>query len=247
VNSRTQSFVLLLFGGALLRLASGDALLRYVRPIARPWVLLAGVAIVGLGLWSLISSLRGQRRLVAAYLDGLDADHDDAVHDAHGHRGAPKAAWLILAPVIAILVIAPPALGSFSATRVPATVAKPSTDHFPALVGRDPVSVSLIDFAARALWDNGRTLTGRQVSTTGFVLRGSNGDFVLTRLVITCCAADARPINIEVQSKLQPPTVGGWVTVTGTYAGTSPTDATLPMIRASSFKAISQPSNPYDD
>ncbi len=40
MTTRTQSFVLLLFGGALLRLASGDALLRYVRPVARPWVFL---------------------------------------------------------------------------------------------------------------------------------------------------------------------------------------------------------------
>jgi hypothetical protein len=58
VNTRTQSFVLLLFGGALLRLATSDALLHYVRPISRPWVLLAGLAFVGLALWNLVAALR---------------------------------------------------------------------------------------------------------------------------------------------------------------------------------------------
>jgi uncharacterized repeat protein (TIGR03943 family) len=236
MNTRTQSFVLLLFGGALLRLATSDALLRYVRPISRPWVLLAGIAFVGLALWNLIAALRSHH----------PAEPSGA--DAHGHSGASRAGWLVLAPVVAILVIAPPALGAFSAARVPATVAKPAADiSFPALAGRDPVPLSLIDFATRALWDDGRTLTGRKVALTGFVLRDQAGGFVIARLVITCCAADARPIDVGVQSGDTPPPTDTWVTVTGAYAGAGGTDGTLPLLTATGVTVIRAPTNPYDD
>jgi uncharacterized repeat protein (TIGR03943 family) len=250
VNTRTQSFVLLLFGGALLRLATSDALLRYVRPISRPWVLLAGLAFVGLAGWNLVAALRG-----AKHNDGIDAHghgvidaHGHGVIDAHGHSGASRAGWLVLAPVVAILVIAPPALGAFSASRVPATVAKPAVDiSFPALVGRDPVPLSLIDFATRALWDNGRTLTGRKVALTGFVLRDQTGGFVIARLVITCCAADARPIDVGVESGAPAPPADTWVTVTGTYAGAGGSDGTLPLLTSTGVAVIRAPTNPYDD
>jgi uncharacterized repeat protein (TIGR03943 family) len=235
MNARTQSFVLLLFGGALLRLATSDALLRFVRPVARPWVLLAGAAIVTLALTNLLPfNRRGD-------------DHLGATRDAHGHTSAPRAAWLVLAPVVAILVIAPPALGSYSAARVPVAFAKPSVMHFPALAAGNPVAEHLTDFAARALWDSGRTLTGRRVALTGFVLRGAPGGFVLTRLVITCCAADARPIDIGVRSGDPTLAADTWVTVVGTYTGVSPTDSTLPLIDATSVTVIPPPTNPYDD
>ena len=153
--------------------------------------------------------------------------------DAHGHHGASRAGWLVVAPVVAILIIAPPALGAYSAARVPATVAQPAADiSFPPLTGRPPVQLSLIDFATRALWDQGRTLTGHPVMLTGFVLSGgqTSGTFVIARLVITCCAADARPIDIGVESNRPPPPADTWVTVTGTYAGAGGTDGTLPLV-----------------
>jgi uncharacterized repeat protein (TIGR03943 family) len=115
------------------------------------------------------------------------------------------------------------------------------------LPGGNPVPDSLIDFAARALWDGGRTLAGRRVQMTGFVLRDAHGGFILSRLVITCCAADARPIDIGVATGSSPPRTDTWVTIVGTYAGLSPTDVSLPMIDANSLTVVRQPSNPYDD
>ena len=233
MTTRTQSFVLLLFGGALLRLGTTDALLRFVRPVMRIYVLLAGVVFVGLAIWGLVASARSH--------SASEVEVDD-----HGHGAASKAGWLLLAPVIAILVIAPPALGSYSAARVPATVTKPASSQFAPLPGHDPVTVSMIDYAARAVWDDGRTLTGRTMQLTGFVLRSSAGGFVLSRLVITCCAADARPIEVGVIASGAPPTADTWVTVTGTYGGVIDDD-TLPVIDATKVSPISEPSNPYDD
>jgi len=237
MTSRTQAFVLLLFGGALLRLATTDALLRYVRPVARPWVLLAGAAIVALALWSLFAP-------ASAAGDGPD---DPGEHqDEHGHHGSSRAAWLVLAPVVAILVIAPPALGAYSAKRLPVSAIKPPSRHFPALTGADPVPMSLLDYYSRAAFDDGRTLTGHHVALTGFVLRGEPDGFQLSRLVITCCAADAQPVVVSVQTSTTAPSRDTWVTVTGTFGGLSPSDATVPVLRADAVTSVHQPANPYD-
>jgi uncharacterized repeat protein (TIGR03943 family) len=242
MSGRTQSFLLLLFGAALIRLAAGDALLRYVRPVARPWVLIAGIGVVGLALWSLVAGWRHGDD--ASATEGTDPPTPT---DAHGHSAVSRAAWLVLAPVVAILVVSPPALGAFSAARQPATVAKPNDIAFPPLPAGDPVPDKLIDFAARSLWDSGRTLTGRTISLTGFVLGPASGGFTIARLVITCCAADARPIDIGIDWARASPPKDQWVTITGRYAGVSPTDATLPMLRATAVQAIAAPANPYDD
>jgi uncharacterized repeat protein (TIGR03943 family) len=230
VNARTQSFVLLFFGGALVRLAVGEELLRYVRPVARPIVLAAGLSMLALAVWSI-----AQERHRAA---------DDLV-DRSGH-GPSRAAWLVIAPVVAILVVAPPALGAYSAARTPAAIAKPTDVSFPPLPGGNPVRLGVVDFATRALWDDGRTLADRTLSLTGFVVHSSAGGFTLARLVITCCAADARPVEIGVLIHGSPPRRDDWVTVLGRYAGVNPSDPTLPLFQATSVLRISQPSNPYD-
>ena len=238
MNSRTQAFVLLLFGGALLRLATTDALLRYVRPVARPWVLLAGAGMVGLAVWSLIAQARSRA--------GTRSE-DSEVVDAHGHHhGASRAGWLVLAPVVAILVVAPPALGAYSAKRLPVSSIKPPSRQFPALTGADPIQVSLLDFYGRAAFGAGQTLTGHRIALTGFVLGPEVGGFQLARLVITCCAADAQPVVASVQTTAAPPSRDTWVTVTGRFAGMSPADATVPVLRADTVTPARQPANPYD-
>jgi uncharacterized repeat protein (TIGR03943 family) len=223
VNTRTQSYLLLLFGGALIRLGATDVLLRYVRPIARPWVLAAGIAIVALAIL----------RLVLAHREGTE------------HGSAIKIGWLLLAPVIVIVVIAPPALGAFTARRAPVSV--PVTGHgdFAPLTGPAPHRLALFDFTTRVLWDSARTVTGQDVALTGFVLNQRPDGFVLARLVITCCAADARAVEVFIHSA-EHPAGNDWVTVTGRYAGTDPAEPTFPLIDAATVMAVPAPKNPYD-
>ena len=225
MNTRTQSFVLLLFGGALVRLGVSDLLLRYVRPVARPWVLLAGLTLL----------LLAAVRLVQAHRAGAD------------RLPAVRTGWLMVAPVVAILVIAPPALGAFSANRTPVALTNATTGSgsFPALAGSSPHRVGMLDYATRVLWDAGRTVTGQQVRLTGFVLADRPDGFVLARLVITCCAADARPIEIIVHSTMHPAT-DTWLDVTGTDAGVDPDQPTFPVLRAAAVTTVPAPANPYD-
>jgi len=229
VNERCQSFVLVLFGAALIRLAATDALLRYVRPVARPWVLLAGAGIVVVALWS----------LAATRPQSLGADE---------HNGASGMAWLVIAPVIAVAVIAPPALGAYAAARIPVAAPPPSARAFPPLRADTggPTSVTLLDFYARAEFDGGATLTGHRIELTGFVLHSDPDGFRIARLVITCCAADARAVVVRIRSPVATLHPDVWVTVIGEYAGTKPADPAVPVLRADTVTPVSAPDNPYD-
>ena len=224
MNTRTQAYLLLLFGGALIRLAAGDALLRYVRPVARPWVLLAGTGLLVIAIAQLIQQRRTDSRL----------------------PGSVRSGWLLLAPVVAIVVIAPPALGSFSAEHAAVGVVDTSTQkEFPPLTGPAPHRLSLLDFTTRVLWDSGRTVAGQDVQLTGFILSERPDGFVLARLVITCCAADARPVEIFVTSPTRP-AKGGWVSVVGRYQGTDPSQPLFPRMAATEVQPATEPANPYD-
>jgi uncharacterized repeat protein (TIGR03943 family) len=231
VNARTQAYLILLFGGALVRLAAGDALLRYVRPVARPWVLLAGIGMIVLAV---------------ALLGNTHRSRGSAAPTGGGSLRVPTG-WLLLAPVIAIVVVAPPALGSFSADRESTPVSASAAVHkdFAGLTGPVPHRLGLFDFTTRVLWDSARTVSGTDVTLTGFVLSQRNDGFVLARLVITCCAADARPVEVFVRSPTHP-AEDSWVAVTGRYAGTDKAQPTFPILAASTVLTVTQPVNPYD-
>lgn len=218
MNRDTQGLLVLLTGAALVRIGADDTLLRYVRAWMRPGLLAAGVVLVLLGLVSLRQ-------------------------DRHGHAGGPWSAWLLLLPVLAIVVVAPPALGAYTAGRAVTTVARPASTDFPPLAHGDPVGITLTDFAMRAVWDRGRTLAGRRVRMVGFVSPRSGGGFHLTRIAVTCCAADARAIRVAVPGGRSFP-ADSWVAVTGTYAGLEA--HAVPVLRAGSAEPVPAPAEPYE-
>ncbi len=228
--------LLVLVGGAVLRISVGDVYLRYVKESLRPWLLLSGVTLVLLGLLTLLVVWRAGR-----------ADHDPDAAD-HGH-GAPGAAWLLLLPVLAIFLIAPPALGAFSAERETAVVTAPAADSdVPPLPAGDPVPLYLSDFASRAIWDDGRSLAGRNVALTGFVSAAPGGGWYLTRLSLTCCAADAVATKITVTEAPYAPPSNTWVTVTGQWVpgGGTQSETAIPWIKATQMAEVAPPKNPYE-
>jgi uncharacterized repeat protein (TIGR03943 family) len=225
VSSRTQALILLLFGASLVRLASSDALLRYVRPDARLPVLSAGLAIAALAC----VACRNPTTAVAG----------------SRHSTTSRLGWVVLAPIVAVAVIAPPALGVMSANRPPTVPPKPGRPFAP-LAGVDPVPIKLVDVVLRAVWDHGRTLRGHTLRVIGFIARTSTDGFLLARLVITCCAADAEPYDLEIRSNERAPPSGQWVEVTGRFAGMSARDQVVPVLDAAGLRAVPAPENPYD-
>ncbi len=250
MNRDAQSVLLLLVGGAVVRISADETFLRYVKDWMRPGLLAAGAVLMILGLVSLWREHLVRRPAVPP--DGPEPVSAVAGVDEHGHDDdhGPRIAWLLLLPVLAIFLVAPPALGSYTASRSAAATAPAEPDsEFAPLPAGDPVTVTLTDYATRAVWDAGRSLEGRRIRMVGFVTPRAGGGFYLTRITITCCAADARPIRIAVQNTDRTFPADTWVAVTGTYGGRDEAARTVdqvPVLRVTSVEPVSAPSEPYE-
>ncbi|MDI2127488.1 TIGR03943 family putative permease subunit [Yinghuangia seranimata] len=184
--------------------------------------------------------------------DAHEAAPDDRASDhGHDHSKGPRIAWLLCLPVFALFLIAPPALGSYTAARSDNTVAKPAAKTvdagFPALPPGDPLDMTLGDFGVRAVWDTADTLKGRNVRMIGFVTPGKNGTWYVTRLVISCCAADAVARKVEVRDAPAPP-ADTWVQVTGTWFknGETGSETATPAMTATGVEKVATPKDPYE-
>lgn len=238
--------LLVLLGCALAKLAWTGDYLKYVRPSALPW--LAGAAMVMLGLG-----------LVAIARDFRTPNHEPAgEHDhEHGHAHGSRSAWLLLLPVFAVLFIAPGALGAESVvgtdgnTRVAASVDPEYTPQFPALPEGGVVPLSMSEFQTRAAWDTARSLDGRTVQLTGFVVH-ERGSTFLARMVIGCCAADAYPVKVRLGGDAAAQAAAfaddAWLKVTGQLLPGSATAETryVPEVAVSAVEKTAEPREPYE-
>lgn len=210
-----QGMVMVLLGAAALSVTvTSQAYLNYVREEFRPFLVAAGVALVLLGAVTTALELR------AAPEDGQDGPPHGHSH-GHDHARAPAVAWLLLAPVVVIFVVAPPALGAYTAAAAdPAAVVEsaPEDDGLDAeVLGDGPVEMTLREFVVRAWTDEERTLAGRDVRLTGFAVPDPEGrGWYLARLQIACCAADAIVNRVLIENQPEPPE-DSWWTVTGRW------------------------------
>jgi uncharacterized repeat protein (TIGR03943 family) len=238
VNRQAQGVVLLLVGGAVLRASLTDMYLRYVKHGLRPFLVVAGILLVATAVMTLWYELRAER-------SAQNETHDDG----HGHSHEPRVAWLLVLPVFGLLLVAPPALGSYAASRSGTALSQPS--DFPALPSGDPAKITVLDYASRAVFDKGQSIGTRRVQLTGFVVTGPTGQSYLARMILTCCAADARPIKVglagQVPPGLKPDT---WLEVVGTYVGKSDKDTvngeTIPYLDVVDAHAIAAPAEQYE-
>ena len=231
-----------LLGSALLRLTLSGSYQRYVREGMRPWLLIAGVVIIAVGLYALLRTTG--RRGHQANQPGHSHRHERG-HE-HGHAGEGiGVGWLLLAPVAALLLVAPPALGSYGvdrAAKVDVRAGDRVFDPLPASEGSYPLS--LLEFSQRGFDHQGQSMSGRTVELTGFVAGQAADGFELARYQIACCAADAAPVVVVVHGTSgEPPGRDQWVTVTGTYRQGG---VDFAEIDATSVVQIPTPEDPYE-
>jgi uncharacterized repeat protein (TIGR03943 family) len=250
VRRLLPAILLLLTGSALLRVSLFSSLyLRYVKAGLRPALIATGAVLIALALVAVVRELRRPAGHDDGHLhDGHlhDADHHDAdLHaadhqDGHHHAG-PRTAWLLAFPAVLLLLFAPPALSSYTVARDGSgAIAKRAT--FSPLPARDPVPLSLGDFSSRAVWDTNESLRGHTVRLTGFVAPGPAGTWRLSRIIVSCCAADARVEKVEIHG-VPAPATDSWATVTGTWRPGSGD----PALDATSLTPVPEPTNPYRD
>ena len=134
VKRNVAGLVVVFVGAAILQVAASDAYLRYVKPSMRLPLLAAGLVLVVLAVLDVFADSKPKASVDATaheaheaaetghvHLGEIDADH------GHSHHGMPRAAWLLLLPVFALLVVDPPALGADAAQRQSPIAAKPVT------------------------------------------------------------------------------------------------------------------------
>lgn len=148
------TFVLLVvLGGALLRITADDTHLRYVRP-AHKWLLLgAGVVIVCLGVVALVRDLRAS-----------PADEGPGYGEPHAHGSVESSIpWLLLLPSLVISLVAPPALGADAVSRAGSRNAVvQAADVFGPLPEGPAPELSLAEFVLRASSDTSGSLDRRE-------------------------------------------------------------------------------------
>jgi len=220
-DRRTQGVMLLTVGGMALWLGLSDATLSYVRAWLRLPLAVSGVVLLMLALVTLRWG-SGE--------DGAPAGHD------HGHAvGGPRSAWLLVVPVLVLLLVAPPALGSYAASRRTPGAGGDSTGDFPALPeavgGAVPLPVS--EFVSRALYDQRQSLAGVRVRMLGFVTPADKpGDgYRLARFNFFCCAADAGVYEVAVRGDSTPRRADQWLLVEGRWLPEPVAKATAPSTR----------------
>ena len=243
-DRRSQAAVLFLVGAMALYLGGSDAALAYVKAGLQPLLLASGAILVGLAVVAILRRARGQ--------DG---------HHPHG----PRVAWLLALPPLALVVINPPALGAFAASRqatqppaasqaspggTDAASADPSL--FPPLLPSGngaAVPLALAEYLARD-YEAPHTLAGVRIRLVGFATpqeRGHDG-YLLTRFAINCCAADATAIKVAIHGDPVPRAPDTWLEVEGRWQQRANDDSPseTPLLLAESIRAIEQPSPPYE-
>jgi uncharacterized repeat protein (TIGR03943 family) len=262
VRNAGGSVLLFVVGAVVLRLVVVGDFVNFVKPGHRLWLLTAGVGLVVVGLYGVIVTARHP-----------EADHDrprERSPHTHGPLAAPPevldeyrlqheldhsqvpgvawrgVAWLLMIPVMLVLVVPPPALGAFAAGRAGADTPKPAaTAHFDPLPASDPAALMIYDYAQRTVWDQGRGLIGRTVELSGFVTPRPAGGWYLTRLRITCCAADARAYLVWAVGARRDYPANTWVKVTGTALTPNP-GTRVARVDAARVEIINTPAETYE-
>lgn len=253
MDQRAQGALMMAVGGVAVRLGVTGAALSYIKASYVPLLVAAGICSAALGAVTLWRTLRDPEP-VAAEAMHHDVHTHPLVDDGHGHDHShgPRIAWFLAVPLFAILLIAPPPLGSFAANRQGGIVVAP-TSVWPELPDAvdGAVPLDLGDYASRALYDTDLSLAGETVRLVGFSSGSIDGGFTLTRFVLSCCAADGTAINIAVLTDQPAPATDQWVEVVGRWRNRDghligePT-AEPPILEAESVIAVPAPDQPYE-
>ncbi|MEP6979243.1 MAG: TIGR03943 family protein [Nakamurella sp.] len=254
MNKETRAIVIGMLGGLLLAITLSGKFTSYVKPGFRPMLLIAGGVLVVLAIVSLVMALRDDARPAGEH-EHLPESSEDLAHVGHQHSS--RAPWLMLAPVLVLLFVAPPALGADSVDRgincgtpAPAgtTYASRRVQAADPLPVGDPVPLTMQDFVQRSLYDTAYSTVTTDIEVEAFVSR-SNCDgagYSLVRLKISCCAADAIAIRAHVDAPPQYPS-DTWVraVIRAVKNSGDQGDNYVPTATVISLTPISQPADPY--
>jgi uncharacterized repeat protein (TIGR03943 family) len=204
------------------------------------------VAITGLALF-LISAIKGYQLY----------RYPATAAPTTGHLSLLPSGWttaLLLSTALIGLMITPKVFTSSTAIQRGVTEAVSVTRSQPQSFRSQsrPENRSLVDWI-RTLntYPEPDTYTGQKVNINGFVVAApqlGNNYLLLTRFILTCCAADAYPIALPIQltdsNSIYKP--DSWLQVQGKMATATLEGKRQLVVVATAVQPISPPKNPYD-
>jgi uncharacterized repeat protein (TIGR03943 family) len=183
-----------------------------------------------------------------------------AADDGHDHvtrvsASARLLVWssgvVLVCAALALLVIPPATLSSTTRQNRELVTSGQVLDstEVAALVGADPATFSVKDWAALLNQGGPEAVLGKQVDLSGYVLdRGAEDVFFIARLAVSCCAVDAQPIGVPVyrpgwRDEIEP---GSWIRLEGAFVNNPSRDSQESVaIGVGSLANIEEPDQPY--
>jgi uncharacterized repeat protein (TIGR03943 family) len=255
-------------GALAVWIGSTDAIFRFLRPSMRPWLVAAGLVLVGLAVMAGWETWRSDTDTDTDTGTGTDGHTDthtgtgtDTDSDGH-HRGPSRIGWLLLAPIVVAVLLDPSALGAAAVDRAGPVNRGVATrfdlDEYlgtARLSGATP-SLTLRRFVSAADDPaNEARLAATPVKLQGFVSgQPGPGEIALSRLVVGCCAADALPVTVEVRGVEGAPLADDtWLEVEGRLdpeatgaARAAGGPGAPPVVQATAVRPIDAPREPYE-
>ncbi len=184
--NRAGRGTMMLFSGAIVgRLLQTGGFGWFVQQRMQLPLLLAAIALIGMGGFEVWAAWREE------------AEEPESANRSRG----PVVGWLLVLPILVIVAVAPTALGAAAADRVESYVPTETGADYPPLDGLDqPIEMRVFDFLDRAVWDESESLEGVTVRLEGLVVNDSDHTegFTLTRFLVSCCAADGIPLQVDL-------------------------------------------------
>jgi uncharacterized repeat protein (TIGR03943 family) len=245
-----RSFQALLLLGLFLFLMGkviNNQLLWYIN---QRFVILAQIGTVFLAI--LGQRLFTQVQLERARQQAEDQEYEH--HHDHDHDHAPAAAnlWIMLIPLlIGVLIPAKPLDSSaVSAKGITTSSALVSSQSSAQLFETESEQRNVLDWVKIFYFEKDlNPFIGQQASVVGFVYRDESlpkGQFIVSRFILSCCAADGYAVGMIVDSpeanSLEPDT---WVKVSGPVDVVSFQGNPSPLIHAETIEVVPQPDQPY--
>ncbi|WP_433269842.1 TIGR03943 family putative permease subunit [Actinosynnema sp. CS-041913] len=259
MRRETQNILLVLLGGALLKLALTGTYLRYVKESLQPWLVATGAVMIVLAVVAIARDLRSARQEVHRHETAPNEPVPNETAPAgtgtsavphEGHEHSSRSPWMLLLPVLAVFLISPPALGADTVNRSDRNAAQESRagNGFAPLPGDEVIPLTITEFVTRTAWDDSGSLNDRTVKLTGFVVRKEQNVY-LARLTISCCAADAAPVKtLMVGQDFSGLPTDQWVEATGRVVPGSATKETayVPTFTVGEITPIIPPEDTYE-
>ena len=143
--------------------------------------------------------------ILGAYEGWQGTKEEQADEKAITRSTAPKVGWMLVLPLVVLVSVAPTGLGAAAAARVDTFKPAENTSRFESLdtlPSADGVpQLRVLDFVDRAIWDDSGELNGTPVRLSGLVVNDPSvpDGFLLTRFLVSCCAADGVPVQVAIR------------------------------------------------